>query len=197
MEYTFGVGGEQTKRPIEAGAPASDHWKRNLDSVQIRCAHTDTPRMSDPNVTLDEFKSGTSSALLGRIQDRGQTTRIIALENELRALIHSGAPVTVTGLSRTLTDYRIISMSEPRVSGQAGLTTFTLSLEEIRFSTVETVEAPAPRVERARRRRDDGGNQGGDADAVDREEGEDNRSLAARLRDSAAPLRDSIFGGRR
>lgn len=198
QDYTFNFGGEQTKRPIEGGAPASDHWKRSLDTVQIRCAHTDTPSTDGTNASLDTFKSGSSSALLGRIAQGGPVSRTSQLHLELMRLAHSGSLVVVQGLNHTLFDWRVISVSEPRMTGQAGLLTFNMNLEEVRFATVETVEAPAPRVERSRPRRDNGENAGADTDPPeDDDPDEENISHAKRFRNRMAPTRNRLYGGRR
>jgi hypothetical protein len=194
LDYTYNVGGEQTKRPVEAGAPTSDHWMRQLDNVTISLAHTDTPPNSSSDIQVQAVSvGGSAQAAMGVLTDGGAVSRIRALETDLWALIHSGSPVTITGLSRVLTDYRILTMSVPRESGRAGLMAFTLTAEEIRTATLETVGAPAPRVERARRSRDDGSNRGAETDLSARD-ADDNRSAAARLRDAAAPQRESVSG---
>lgn len=195
VSYDLTTGGDQTKRPIEAGAPASDHWRRRLDTASIQCMHSNTPPNSSTDITVTDVDlAGGRKAVMGTLTDGGAVSRTQGLQDELWELIRSGRLVTINGLSRVLTDWRLLNLAVTREPGRTGAMFFTLAAEEVIRSTIETVEAPSPRIERARRRRDDGGNSGGDADAPTTSE---RQSFLASLRDQTSGIRDSIFGGSR
>ena len=187
-EYLFG--GEQTKRPIEGGAPATDHWRRGLDKLRLQCAHTNTPPNTSGDVTVQDVSlPGGGKAMMGTITAGGETSRILGLLDDLHALVQSGALVDVTGLDRSLSGWRMLSVTVTQEPGQTGLCRFNMELEEVIFSVLETVDAPAPRRERARLAADSGANRGTETAAP---APETNQSFLASIRDRFAGTREAM-----
>lgn len=193
-DVTYSWSGNQTKRPVERGAPTSDHWQRNLDTVSLRCLHTDTPGFRGGKARLQTATGANNKNLqYGEIIGAETTSRTASMLDALHSLAQSGVPLTITGLKYPVNEFRLISVSAPVRSGQDGLLEFTLDMEEIRVVTVQTVDTPAPRVERGRRRRDTGRNQGSETTTPsgvttrNQPVGENRSALASAL--------DSLTGG--
>lgn len=185
--------GIQTHRPVEASAPTSDHYRRNLEVVSINCIQTDTPstRSSDITVQPVETRQGVS-VLMGVLKADVVEQRSVSAMALFRDLIELGAEVTISGsaVRVPLTGFRLLNVSVPTRAGMDGAAEFTLSFEELRRVEIEQVDTPTPRLERGRNRQDRGA-------ATQQNNGTTpSPSADAATRSSAAEIVDSRGWGR-
>lgn len=96
---------------------------------------------------------GTSIA---RIVPTPGTTRKVDAHAVLRRLVREATLVYVEGAIREMEDWVISSVSAPRTADDAGALVCTIELVEWKVTTFADVDAPSPRVERGRRRSDQG-----------------------------------------
>lgn len=146
-----------TSHPIEGGAPISDYTIREQGSVSLDIAVSDSPT----RVSTIEGSSTGDGGIIQAPEDVVHTAEVL---DQLRALAAAGQELDVEGLRIPLEGWVISGISAPRVADSPGLLLARIELVEVLTATTEEVSAPAPRVERARRRRDRGEQQGDSTD---------------------------------
>lgn len=153
-----------TTHPIERGADTTDHVIDGLDIIEFELI---VPRATkDPRINFDPDRPTTVIDTFRRLKSQA-----IPVDFETRRGQFEGFLISEVGEERTVEN------------GDGAR--FNLSLQQLITSTLETVEAPSPSVERARPQRDRGQqnarNSGENASGDDSPENRDElrQSLAA------------------
>ena len=165
---SYDISANVTAHAMEAGVPVTDHIRPEQDRASCTVnvsgrQHTTTFVEGATHGTV-ELEGG--GELVGIVVPE-DTDRIGDCLTSLRRLCREGIEVDVDGLQRPIEGWAIERVSAPRTLETAGLLVCDIAFVELRFAELEEVDAPSPRVERGRRRRDQGranGENGGDAD---------------------------------
>jgi len=141
---TYDVEATATEHPIEEGADITDHVRPmppriTMDVLMSKHPHPDAADADDDN--------------------RAETARAT-----IRRLITEGIEVEITTDVGAWSNMLLLTCSESRAAESGDGFRAQITAREIRRVSVQTVTAPSPRVERARRRTDRGQTSG---DAVE------------------------------
>ena len=154
---SFDMASNITAHAMEAGVPVTDHIRPEQDRASCTVnvsgrQHTTTFVEGATHGTV-ELEDGTEIAGIVVPED---TDRIGDCLTSLRRLCRDGIEVDVDGLQRPIEGWAIERVSAPRTMETAGLLVCDIAFVELRFAELEEADAPSPRVERGRRRRDQG-----------------------------------------
>jgi hypothetical protein len=191
ISETTDISAEATEHPVEEGIDITDHIKPNLLSMQLECIVTNTPAYA----RLIEGAEWATNELILPNQRSGVGARVLTFPtpidrpvevvDKLQELIMKGIRVDILDLRLgDVEGWLLIAMS-PEVN-RTDSVRFLLTARQIRTAITEEVEAPSPRVERARRNQDRGRQNGSGENDTER-----NRVDASTLRnlaDRALPM---------
>jgi hypothetical protein len=159
VSETYSMLATVTSHAVEEGAPITDHINVQQDRESMELIISDSPMdvaMVDGAAVTDlDLGNGQVASVL---QVPDNTSRSADAFLTLRSLLSRGFLVDVEGARRPMEGWVIESVSTPRRVEDTGALVCTVSFVEIRTATFEEIDAPAPRVERARNRRDQGRN---------------------------------------
>jgi len=146
-----------TDHSVERSSPVQDHVVQKSDRVAftaiVSCRQSSTRLVEGAEVGPVELADGSEVQTI--IVPEG-TDRKGDVLDQLVELMKNGTEIDVEGLQRDIFGWMIERVSAPRTVETSGLLVCDISIKEIRKAEVEEVEAPSPRVERGRRRRDRG-----------------------------------------
>lgn len=146
-----------TEDAVEAREQITDHQVPQLDRASVTVVVSNSPLDADPDNGFDfedvSLPSGRSARVL---TSAGDTIRGDDAFTTLRRLCREGIDVDVEGLRRPLEGWLIGNLSSPRSVGDAGTLVCTISFQEVSVAAASETDAPSPRVERGRSRRDRG-----------------------------------------
>jgi len=131
-------GVDMSVHPIERAQDVTDHIHPKLQVITAECIVSDTP----VNALVNE-------------EDHVQ-----AVEEQLDDIIDAGIPVDVEDDRKYWEQYIIIDMVIARDANTGDASQINLTFQQLKLADVEFVDAPAPSVERARGRQDNGRRQG-------------------------------------
>jgi hypothetical protein len=142
---------------VEEGVPITDHVRPMQDRETLEVMVSESPTLItlvDGTTVEDiELPGGGVASVITVPED---TTRTADAFETLRTLSRDGVRVDVEGLRRPVEGWLIETISAPRESETAGVLVCSMTLVELRVAEFEEVDAPSPRVERRRNRRDNG-----------------------------------------
>jgi hypothetical protein len=141
---TYDVEATATEHPIETGADITDHVRPMPARITLDVIMTKTPH-PDVADADDEHRAETARATV-------------------RRLISEGVEVEVTTDVGAWASMLLLTCSESRTADSGAGFRAQITAREIRRVAVQTITAPSPRVERARRRGDRGTQTGEAAD---------------------------------
>jgi hypothetical protein len=136
LSQTFDFGLDVSTMPIEKSQDITDHARPTLKVHRFQCSVSDDPF----NPTLQEEDH--SDNVLGGLD----------------YLIENAIPVDVETDRAVYEDYLIIQRSGSRDQSTGDGADFTLTIQQVEWAELETVDTPAPSVERARPNSDNGNN---------------------------------------
>jgi len=184
VEYNAAV----STHHVDEGSPISDHARRNPRTLVLDVAHSESPNnlgVEGAEISDVELSTGRGAAVV----QIPEASRVVDALEALDDLV--GEEVDVEGLRRDVESWVITSVKAPRDVATAGALFATIALQEVVRAQTREVEAPSPRVERARRPRDRGQQNPRDTDTTETASSDpDNRTAAARVLD-AVRSRDS------
>lgn len=148
----YKIGADIPEYPAEKGVDATDHSNPKLKRVLLDCIVTNSPLYSIGS-KIGAWIPDPSGLLV--FDYPIESDRPKEVYDQIVDLCTKGIPVTVIGARfGDLEDYLIEDFSVPVESDDK--IEFSMLIKEFRTFTTETVEAPLPRVQRARRQRDNG-----------------------------------------
>ena len=173
-----------TEHPVEDGVNITDHVRPGLRRIELDIAVS-----AHPGPGSEAWQDSWTI-------DGEEDTRPARVRQRLEDLVLMGMEVSIETEIRAYESMLLLGLSESRsiISGD-GLRA-RLSARELR--RVSTEEAPAPRVERGRRRADLGRGDGDATDATASSDARDRASTLAHLRDAAPDIGralSSLAGG--
>lgn len=146
-----------TAHAVESGVQITDHVMSQQDravfTVVVSSRQSSTSFVE--NTRFGTVDIGGGNEALGLIVPEG-TNRVGDVHDILRRLCRDGIEIDVDGLRRPIEGWLIESCSSPRSVDTAGTLVCEMAIVEVRYAETEEVDAPSPRVERGRRRRDQG-----------------------------------------
>ena len=154
---TYDVAATVTAHAVEQGVAVSDHVIPQQDRATVTVlvsGRQSTTRLIE-GARHGTFERSNEDEGTGVIVPEGSDRRG-DVHDTLRRLCRGGVEVDVDGLRRPIEGWLLESVSSPRTVETTGLLVCDLTLVEVRYAEVEEVEAPSPRVERGRQRRDRG-----------------------------------------
>lgn len=180
------ISAEITEHPVEEGSNIADHVRPQNRTETLECIVSNTPirgtengggfsrvALSLPNTKRivrganrnerSEVEESSQNVTANTLQFSSEFDRLTEVIDRLEYLIDNGIRVDVIGLRLGDIEGYVITGINP-ISESKDDVRFSMDLREFRTSTLEEVEAPSPRVERARRRRDRG-RQSGDSES--------------------------------
>lgn len=140
-----------TEHSVESREQITDHQVPQLDRVSVDVVVGESPasRTIGEGTTMSEVRLSTGTTVSVITAPEG-TTRIADIFDSLRRLCREGIAVDVDGLRRPIEGWMIEAISSSRDVQTAGALTCTISLVEVSVAATSEVDAPSPRVERAR-----------------------------------------------
>lgn len=143
----------------EEGVPTTDNAKPEKDRVTFTAyisGRQSSVRLVDgARAGFTDLPGGRSAA--GIVVPDGEADgRLADVFATLRRLCREAFEVDVEGLRMPIEGWLIERVSSPRNVETAGMLVVDVALVETRYAEVEEVDAPSPRVERGRRRQDQG-----------------------------------------
>lgn len=179
LSETRQIGADVTSHPVEDGADISDHARPRLKAVSLECIVSNTPikarvpgaRLMAQELQLPKYTvriRGSENGEAAQVESRSYPTvsaqvltfpsqfdRPVEVFSQLEELIDLSKPVDLLDLRLgDVSGWMIVNVSP--VIETRDCMRFTLDAQEVRTAQTEEIEAPSPRVERARRRRDEG-----------------------------------------
>lgn len=151
-----------TEHSVEGREQITDHQVPQIDRASVDVVVSERTAslalgVDGATVAAVELDGGGSATAI--TVPEGTTRTADALET-LRRLCREGIPVDVEGLRRPVEGWVISSVSTSRDTTNTGALVCTMALQEVQVATAADVDAPSPRVERGRRNRDRGQQQG-------------------------------------
>ena len=183
---TYDVSAAVTSHVVEVGTPVTDHIRANADRCTMEVYISESPLVLShvPGAAMRdvELGSGGNASVVGV---PAGTTRAADALRTLQMLCTRGFQVDVEGARIPIVGWVIESVSAPRDPETAGAFVALVTMVEFRTAEFEEIDAPSPRVERGRNRRDRGrratNSDGTDAEAVPNNE---SASVAYSTRDA-------------
>lgn len=186
---SYDVAASITSHAVESGISITDHMRPEQDRATVTAlvsGRQSTLTLGIDGVMAGSIDLGDGATATGIVVPEG-LDRIGDVHTTLRQLCRDGTEVDVEGLRRPIQGWLIERVSSPRTVEDSGLLVAEITFVEVRYADTEEVDAPSPRVERGRARRDTGREQvtpvadeDVEADPADR------RSSLARLADGVA-----------
>ncbi len=187
VSETHDLSAIQSTHPIEDGSDITDHVRKELDVITMEVAISNTPidTLTSPNMQrtsvsltlppLKQLVSGASGKELGKVESTDRSVGVTVVSSALRLdrpmevydeiyeIMEKSIPVNIIGTRFGDFDGNIINNVSFPVSNHSGIL-FTITFKELSVVVTETVDAPSPRVERGRRRRNRGNQTASEAD---------------------------------
>jgi hypothetical protein len=167
LTENYDVSAMISAHPIESSADISDHTRPELRRFQLECVVSENPY--DPLIIA-----------------LGGSNRVNSVFDTLDFLIRNGIDVDVETDRGLFESFLIESRSEQRDSSTGDGSRFTLTFQKLEIAELAEVEAPSPRVERARRRQDRGRQSPENTDIA--------QTVSAAITEQTSVLLDSLRG---
>jgi hypothetical protein len=156
LDESLIVESEISRRPSEVGMPHSDAKQRKPKIENLECIVSNEPRdANELGATHEsiELPSGRSASVVVYTEEQRRVDRAT---QALIALCDGHVEVDIDGLLVDVEKWQISSFTPGRTTDISSAMKFGLKIEEILKAQLTEVQAPSPRVERGRRRRDNG-----------------------------------------
>lgn len=153
---SLSIESEISRKPSEIGMPHSDAKLRKPRVFDLECMVSNHPRDAEEVGASHEsidLPSGRSASVVVYTEEQRRVDRAI---QALTALCDGHVEVDIEGLMIDVEKWQISSFSPERTSDITEAIMFGLRVEEILKAQLTEIQAPSPRVERGRRRRDRG-----------------------------------------
>lgn len=183
ISETYDVEATATEHPVEEGADITDHIRPSLQRVMLDVVHSDYP---GPSTAREDIPSRDFEA-----DSESRSQRARATINQL--ILH-GTEVTIETGSHYYESMLLLTASEAvRHDSGDGYHASITAREILRVST-DTIDAPSPRVERARATAAAGATDGDASEGGPIPSGPDHRSDAEVLFEETLPALGRALG---
>lgn len=144
---TYEISSLVTKHTIEDSAAITDHQVPQLDRVRFDAVVSDSPLSVDQGLLGTAFQTQKNGTV---VLISPNTSRASLAFDTLHRLNREGIEVDIIGLQKEVKGWIITDVTCDRRVETAGALVVSIAAQEVVTATLTEIEAPSPRVERAR-----------------------------------------------
>lgn len=144
---TYEISSTVTEHTIEDSAAITDHQVPQLDRVRFDAMVSDSPLSADQGLLGTAYQTQKNGTV---VLISPPTSRASLAFDTLHRLCREGIEVDIIGLRKEVKGWILTSVTCERRVETSGALVASIAAQEVVTATLTEIEAPSPRVERAR-----------------------------------------------